>query len=159
MSNKFNPLQNLGDADCTNTNALYKENVKVSDNITRNIARNTKITKGHSNDGPKVASDMSTMIKSNELRAGHSETSSNVTNGDKYSWDLCYVKNKNYRTSLPKCRALQQWDSQNKFKFGFIPLGELKMPCRIDIIHTELDPIAQHKTIKKSGKLIFKTFN
>ena len=63
--NKFTPLQNLGDADCTNTNALCEENVKVSDNITRNVARNTKITKGHSNDGPKVASDTSIMIKSN----------------------------------------------------------------------------------------------
>ena len=40
------------------------------------------------------------------------------------------IKNKasTYKQLLPNCPTLQAWDKQNKFKFGFIPLGTLKVP-------------------------------
>ena len=86
--NKFSLLQNLGDAECTNTNTLCVDNVRASNNIPRNMARNNEITKGQFNDVPKVASDIPIMMKSDERVAGQSETINSFTNGDKYSWAL-----------------------------------------------------------------------
>ena len=59
--------------------------------------------------------------ESNHMVVGSSDT--------KYDLPL-RIKNKvsTYRQVLPRCPTLQAWDSQNKFKVGFIPLGSLKVP-------------------------------
>ena len=67
------------------------------------------------------------------------------------------IKNKvsTYRQVLPSCPTLQAWDSQNKFKFGFIPLGSLKVPDRWQPKDSNLDPLVLHKKVKDSGDYNF----
>ena len=57
------------------------------------------------------------------------------------------IKNKTitYRHVLPSCPTLQLWDAQNKFKFGFIPLGSQLMPDHMNPIDVDTDPITLHK--------------
>ena len=60
-----------------------------------------------------------------------------------------------YRQVLPSCPTLQAWDSQNKFKFGFIPLGSLKVPDKWQPKDSNLDPLVLHKKVKDSGDYKF----
>ena len=46
---------------------------------------------------------------------------------------------------------MQQWDANTKFKFGFIQLGELKLPREVLVNQSSLNPLQLHKKIKKSG--------
>ena len=71
---------------------------------------------------------------------------------DKYTWAVRFLKAKNYKTTLPKCKTLQAWDADNKFKFGFIPLGDLVLPKKCEAITSTLNPIELHKQIKRSCK-------
>ena len=63
------------------------------------------------------------------------------------------IKNKraSYKQLLPTCPTLRSWDVQNKYKFGFIPLGEIKLLDKVSPSHTQEDPIALHTKIKASG--------
>ena len=67
------------------------------------------------------------------------------------------IKNKvsTYKQLLPNCPTLQAWDKQNKFKFGFIPLGTLKVPTNCQPKHSNCDPLVLHKKIKDSGDYNF----
>ena len=63
------------------------------------------------------------------------------------------IKNKraSYKQLLPTCPTLRLWDVQNKYKFGFIPLGDVKLPSNVNPSHIKEDPIALHTKIKASG--------
>ena len=67
------------------------------------------------------------------------------------------IKNKvsTYKQLLPNCPTLQAWDKQNKFKFGFIPLGTLKVPTNYQPKHSIYDPLVLHKKVKDSGDYNF----
>ena len=67
------------------------------------------------------------------------------------------IKNKvsTYKQLLPNCPTLQAWDKQNKFKFGFIPLGTLKVPTNCQPKHSIYDPLVLHKKVKDSGDYNF----
>ena len=49
-----------------------------------------------------------------------------------------------YKQVLPNCPTLQAWDKQNKFKFGFIPLGTSKVPDKCQLRDSSLDPLLLH---------------
>ena len=72
---------------------------------------------------------------------------------DKYSLTLT---NKSrfecYKPALKECKTTQKWDSQNKTKFGFIPLGDLTIPTAKNENHIEANPLQMHEIIKQSGK-------
>ena len=47
---------------------------------------------------------------------------------------------------------MQQWEANTKFKFDFIPLGELKFPQDILVNQSSLDSLQLHQKIKDSGE-------
>ena len=67
------------------------------------------------------------------------------------------IKNKvsTYKQLLPSCPTLQAWDKQNKFKFGFIPLGTLKVPESCQPKHSHCNPLVLHNMVKNSGDYNF----
>ena len=64
-------------------------------------------------------------------------------------------KSISYKRVLPDCPTLQLWEAQNKFKFGFIPLGSQLMPSLVNPIHSDDDPITLHAKILESNKYNF----
>ena len=60
-----------------------------------------------------------------------------------------------YKHVLPDCPTLQLWEAQNKFKFGFIPLGKQLMPNLVNPIQSEDDPITLHTKVLESKKYNF----
>ena len=56
---------------------------------------------------------------------------------------------------IPTCPTLKLWDSQNKFKFGFIPLGDLALPSCVQPTASREDLIALHAVIAASGSYNF----
>ena len=90
-------------------------------------------------------------IDTNEHDLKHVEVSDT-----KYDLPL-RIKNKvsTYKQLLPSCPTLQAWDKQNKFKFGFIPLGTLKVPESCQPKHSNCNPIDLHKMVKDSGDYNF----
>ena len=60
-----------------------------------------------------------------------------------------------YKDKLSTCPTLQIWDAQNKFKLGFLPLGDLKMPQQIHPICRDALPLRLHKLIKNTGRCNF----
>ena len=60
-----------------------------------------------------------------------------------------------YKHVLPDCPTLQLWEAQNKFKFGFIPLGKQLMPHLVNPIQSEDDPITLHTKVLESKKYNF----
>ena len=77
-----------------------------------------------------------------ELRGNHRQHSSKDNNMrenyDKYAWALCYIKAKNYKSTLAT-------------SFGFIPLEHLKVP-NTSKNETVSDPIKLHEMICDSEK-------
>ena len=72
---------------------------------------------------------------------------------DKYSLTLTNKSRfKCYKPALKECKTTQKWDSQNKTKFGFIPLGDLTIPTAKNENHIEANPLQMHEIIKQSGK-------
>ena len=67
------------------------------------------------------------------------------------------IKNKSitYKQVLPSCPTLQLWDAQNKFKFGFIPLGSQLMPNHVNPVDVDADPITLHKCMVESKEYNF----
>ena len=59
-------------------------------------------------------------------------------------------KSQSYKSALPHCATLRLWDVQNKYKFGFIPLGNLCLPHRVYPREGGLDSIAMHHRLKHS---------
>ena len=55
------------------------------------------------------------------------------------------------------CKILKKWDEQNKFKFGFIPLGDLKMPDEYSPspLGVTKDLITLHKKLRASDQMNF----
>ena len=82
---------------------------------------------------------------------------SNTSSWDKYSHALRYVKAKNYKNVMSGCKILKKWDEQNKFKFGFIPLGDLKMPDEYSPspLGVAKDLITLHKKLRASDQMNF----
>ena len=74
---------------------------------------------------------------------------------DKYSYALRYNKAKIYKNVMSGCKTLKKWEEQNKFKIGFIPLGDLQIPASINPVDTHENPIHLHKKLKDSGKYNF----
>ena len=74
------------------------------------------------------------------------------TNSTKYDLDLRHKVKRSYKDFLPTCQTLQQWKANTKFKFGFIPLGELKLSQEVCVNQLSLDPLLLHKEITKSGE-------
>ena len=70
----------------------------------------------------------------------------------KYDLDLHLKAKKSYKEFLPTCPTLQQWEANIKFKFGFIPLGDLKLSQAVSVKQTSLDPLQLHQKIKNSGE-------
>ena len=68
----------------------------------------------------------------------------------KYDLDLRLKAKKSYKEFLPTCHTLQHWEAHTKFKFGFIPLGDLKLPHVLSPKQTSLDPLQLHEKMKKS---------
>ena len=60
-----------------------------------------------------------------------------------------------YKHVLPHCPTLQSWESQSKFKFGFIPLGSQLMPEFLKPVQSDADPITLHTKILESDKYNF----
>ena len=60
-----------------------------------------------------------------------------------------------YKQLLPSCPTLQAWDKQNKFKFGFIPLGTLKVPEKCQPKYSHCNPLVLHNMVKNSGDYNF----
>ena len=56
---------------------------------------------------------------------------------------------------MSTCSTLRYWDSQNKFKFGYIPLGDLHLPPEINPQTLDMDPLSLHKIVKHSGNFNF----
>ena len=77
------------------------------------------------------------------------DTTTDSTN--KYDLPL-RIKNKSitYKHVLPSCPTLQLWDVQNKFKFGFIPLGSQLMPEQVSPVDLKIDPITFHRIMADS---------
>ena len=69
---------------------------------------------------------------------------------DKYACALRFIKAKNFRQALNGCKLLHQWEQQIKFRFGFIPLGELQMPASVNPVSVSMDNFDMHKMIKDS---------
>ena len=63
-------------------------------------------------------------------------------------------KTVSYKQLIPTCPTLKLWDSQNKFKIGFIPFGDLSLPSCFEATNCGEDLIALHTVITSSGKLI-----
>ena len=59
------------------------------------------------------------------------------------------VKSKvqNYKSVLPRCPTLKLWDIQNKYKFGFIPLGDPHLPEQVLPKNIEANTFDLHKVI------------
>ena len=98
-------------------------------------------------DGSKCTSyrDQNPIVTTNETN--------HIVEGSDTKYDLpLRIKNKvsTYRQVLPSCPILQAWDSQNKFKFGFIPLGSLKVPDKCQQNNSVIDPLALHKKVRGS---------
>ena len=70
----------------------------------------------------------------------------------KYYLDLHLTAKKTYKEFLPTCQTLQHWEAHTKFKFDFIPLGDLKLLSVVSPKQTSLDPLQLHQKIKKSGE-------
>ena len=64
-------------------------------------------------------------------------------------------RNASYKELLPTCPTLKLWDIQNKYKFGFIPLGDLDLPSQVSPSKFQDYPIALHAMIKDSGQTNF----
>ena len=84
-----------------------------------------------SNGSPTCTSyqDQNPIVTTNETN--------HIVEGSNTKYDLpLRIKNKvsTYRQVLPSCPSLQAWDSQNKFKFSFIPLASLKVPDNVNPI-------------------------
>ena len=73
-------------------------------------------------------------------------------NRTKYYLDLRHKVRRSYKDFLPTCQTLQQREANTKFKFGFIPLGELKLPQEVSVSHSSLGPYQLHQKIKNSGE-------
>ena len=73
----------------------------------------------------------------------------------KYDLPLKIKQRINYKSKLSTCSTLRHWDSQNKFKFGYIPLGDLHLPPEINSQTLDIDPLSLHKIIKQSGNFNF----
>ena len=59
-------------------------------------------------------------------------------------------KTASYKQLIPNCPTLKLWDSQNKFKFGFIPLGDLALPSYVEPTSSMEELIALHAVITSS---------
>ena len=68
----------------------------------------------------------------------------------KYDLDLRLKAKKTYKEFLPTRQTLQHWEASTKFKFGFIPLGDLKLPQVVSPKQTSLDPLQLHKKIRRT---------
>ena len=64
-------------------------------------------------------------------------------------------KTASYKQLIPTCSTLKLGDSQSKFKFGFIPLGDLSLPAEVNPTDSIEDPIALHTIKTASGRLNF----
>ena len=64
-------------------------------------------------------------------------------------------KSISYKQVLSDCPTLQHWEAQNKFKFGFIPLGSQLMPKDVNPMESKDDPITLHKQITDSNQYNF----
>ena len=114
--------------------------------------KNSALNRGHTD--TKKGSSVS-KIKIHHERVETSQEIAPPLLSDKYSYVLRYIKAKNYKNVMAGCKTLKKWEEQNKFKFGFIPLGDLQMPTNIDPAPAVKDPIHLHKKLKTSGKLNF----
>ena len=92
------------------------------------------------------ASNNDAFIQSSPVSSLNTDT--NTESSSKYDLSL-RIKNKTitYKHVLPSCPTLQLWDAQNKFKFGFIPLGRQLMPEHVNPIDVDADPITLHKVM------------
>ena len=79
-----------------------------------------------------------------------------VTACSKYDLPL-RIKDKSitYKHVLPNCPTLQLWEAQNKFKFGFIPLGKQLMPNLVNPVQNDDNPITLYTKILESNKYNF----
>ena len=64
-------------------------------------------------------------------------------------------KSISYKEVLPSCPTLQLWEAQNKYKFGFIPLGGQLMPDAVRAKDLDSDPIALHNIISQASQYNF----
>ena len=124
---------------CKASNNDSSNRRKSGDQVSKNKANSSicpeKLSKASNND----ASNQSSLVFS-------SNTNTNTDSSSKYDLPL-RIKNKTitYKHVLPSCPTLQLWDAQNKFKFGFIPLGSQLMPDHVNPIDVDTDPITLHK--------------
>ena len=91
----------------------------------------------------------STSTSSSQANVNPNDESVNST---KYDLDLCHKVKRTYKNFLPTCQTLQHWEANTKFKFGFIPLGELNLPAEVTVSQSSLDALQLHKVIKKSDE-------
>ena len=66
------------------------------------------------------------------------EIQNDCQSSTKYDLDLCLKAKKTYKQFLHTCQTLQHWEAHTKFKFGFIPLGDLKLPQVVSPKQTSL---------------------
>ena len=64
-------------------------------------------------------------------------------------------KSISYEEVLPSCPTLQLWEAQNKYKFGFIPLGDQLLPDDVRAKDLDTDPIALHNIISEANQYNF----
>ena len=68
---------------------------------------------------------------------------------------LYVILRQKYKNVTTGCKTLKKWEEQNKFKFGFIPLGDLHMPTSSKPASLIKNPIQLHKKLKTLGKQNF----
>ena len=126
--------------------------VKKTKQIVGSSQQNSIIA-GTANDLPTTLSHHKTYhtMDTNEHDFKHGEVSDT-----KYDLPL-RIKNKvsTYKQPLPSCPTLQAWDKQDKFKFGFIPLGTLKVPEICQPKHSHCNPLVLPNMVKNSGDYNF----
>ena len=155
LTNRFHILQEsdgvvsepLGDTD------------QINDSCANSHTRVNKTTHGdaHSTCTPqylKLAPHNNVKPSSHQVLGSHKPPEIDLEGQSytKYNIDLRLKAKKSYKEFLPRCQTLQHWEAQTKFKFGFIPLGELKLPHTLSPKQTSFDPLQLHEKIKKSGK-------
>ena len=146
---------------CQNRYDALSVDVVVSDPVTEQDSPNSgnKDTKGQVTGKlghrEKHNPHLTTVTNSSNMKP-IPQPRAEVTSCSKYDLPL-RIKNKSitYKEVLPHCPTLQFWEAQNKYKFGFIPLGSLLMPGIVNPAQSSCDPISLHKEIVDSNQYNF----
>ena len=150
-TNRFAPLS-VGDIVCDMNSAMQKDVVCTSKpegraheekaNSSISLQKSCKV----SNNDAFIRSSLDTPLNKENY----------LDSSSKYDLPL-RIKNKSitYKQVLPSCPTLQLWDVQNKFKFGFIPLGNQLMPDHLNPVDVDANPLALHNCMVESKEYNF----